>query len=187
MNLEGKKTLLRAVELEDMELFQELMNDSNIKKNVVGRSYPISKEAQLDWFRNQLSDKSTIRFTIVDLPDNHPIGMVSLTEIDWINRTAETGIKISCKVDKGKGYGTDAHILLNKYAFYEMNMHRLNNCIMSYNIASIKMCQKIGWVQEGVRRSAIFKDGQYYDLLMGGWLKEEFFKAIEVLGYSERD
>jgi RimJ/RimL family protein N-acetyltransferase len=185
MNLVGKKTLLRAVELEDMDLFREMINDPEIRRFVVGRNFPVSKEAQTEWYKKQLIDRQDLRLTIVDLSNNCPIGMVSLTEIDWINRTAVSGIKLNSKNVRGKGYGTDAHILLNQYAFIEMNLHRLNNSIMSYNAASIKMCRKIGWVHEGTLRKAIFKDGSYHDLLIGGWLKNDFFEAIKALGYDE--
>ena len=45
--------------------------------------------------------------------------------------------------------------------------------VFSENLASARVLQKCGFVQEGVLRRSVCKEGRYYDLLLYGLLKEE--------------
>ena len=42
MILKGKKVTLRAVEESDIEMLRELINDPEIEKMTVGKSFPVS-------------------------------------------------------------------------------------------------------------------------------------------------
>ncbi len=46
-------------------------------------------------------------------------------------------------------------IPLLKYAFYEMNLHRIGLDVISYNKAAIKLYKKMGFQEEGCMREAV--------------------------------
>src|SRR5882672_9909700 len=53
------------------------------------------------------------------------LGGCGLHRIDWIDRNAEVGIVIWKKEYWGKGYGSDAMMVLLRCAFRKMNLHRV--------------------------------------------------------------
>ena len=176
MNLMGKKVMLRAMELEDMETLLEMVNDPEIDHMVTGWSYPVSRHEQMRWFDRVSSDRNNLRFMIEELETGRAVGMISLTELDWKNREAVYGIKLRKSAPKRKGIATDAEFTLMRFVFEELNLHRLTSIVLDYNQASIVMTEKCGAKREGIKRSAIFKRGQYHDAIYYGELYEDFLE-----------
>jgi len=55
-----------------------------------------------------------------------------------------------------------------------MNLHKVQICHKSINIASRKVIEKCGFVYEGALRDFFYMNGQYVDRLYYSILKEEF-------------
>lgn len=182
MNILGKVVELRAIELEDLELMREMLNDPEIESWVVGWAFPVSKAQQHKWYESNINDDSNQRF-IISTP-NGPIGLATLTNIDWKNRRATHGIKIARRENRGRGIGTDAVMAIMRYAFDELQLNRLEGSILDYNEASRKLyCGRCGWSVEGVQRTAIYKNGAYHDLLIVGILRSDYDRLVEKTNY----
>ena len=177
MNIYGEKVLLRAMEPEDMEMLREMVNDPEIERMVGGWSFPVSSHAQARWYENVVGDRNAQRY-IIEIRETHEaIGLINLVDIDWKNRTAFHGIKLKSDAPKGQGYATDAVMALEWYAFEQLNLNRLDGSCIVYNTASQRLYDKCGVKVEGIRRRAIFKDGQYYDQQYMGVLREDYLEA----------
>ena len=176
MNIYGKKVLLRAMEPEDMELYRDMINDPDVSGMVIGWSFPVSKKEQIDWYNRVVGDVNK-RFTICMIDTNQPVGMVTLTNIDLVNRSAFHGIKLHPLCPRGQGIGTDAVMALMEYAFNQLNLNRLDGEWFLYNNASKRLYEKCGWHEEGIKKEAIYRNGKYHDLAIAGILKQEFLEA----------
>ncbi|MDY0143717.1 MAG: GNAT family protein [Bacteroidales bacterium] len=174
MNIYGQKVVLRALELEDMQFLQEMLNDPEMERMVIGWSFPTSKKQQLMWYENIVNDKLNHRFAISY--DNKFVGVSTLTKIDWKNRSANHGIKLHSSTPKGIGIATDAIYATMKYAFEELQLNRLGGSFLDYNIASQKLYEKCGWKKEGVYRQSIFKNNAYHDEYPTAILKGDYLK-----------
>lgn len=181
--INGKRIYLRAMEPEDMECFRDMINDPSVSHNVVGWSFPVSKREQMQWYERAVSDKKNLRFTIVLKENDQPVGMVTLSSLDWQNRSATHGIKLHPSCPKGEGIATDAVMTLMQYAFEEVGLHRLETTRIEYNEASKKLYEKCGWKIEGVKKEAIYRSGEFHDLFVVGILEEDYRKAKERLGW----
>ena len=106
--------------------------------------------------------------------DGEPIGDIQLADIDWINRTATLGAGLARREDRGKGYGTDAAVVLLRYAFRELGLYRVSGSTAEYNTAGQRSLEKLGFVKEGVRRKAVLAGGKRWDSVIYGMLAEEF-------------
>jgi RimJ/RimL family protein N-acetyltransferase len=107
-----------------------------------------------------------------------------LTNIDIKNRSAHHGIMIGKKNLRGKGYGFDSVMATMRYAFEELQLNRLDGDIIEYNIPSINLyTKKCGWVEEGRIRKHVFRNNRYYDRIIVGILREEYFKLCKELNY----
>lgn len=183
MNIYGKRTYLRAMEMTDMPMYMEMANNPDIEWMVGGWSYPISSLEQEEWFRRVYTDKRNLRFTIVLKDSDEAVGMINLVDIDWKNRSAFTGIKLSPKAPKGIGIATDAVMTLMQYAFEELGMVRLDGSWVEYNKASLRLYQKCGWKVEGKKENASFKRGVYSAVLFGGILFKDYLVVKEKMGW----
>lgn len=182
MNIYGRKVFLRAPEKSDCSMIREMFNDPEIENLVVGWSFPLSEYAQEQWFASHYGDNSNFRF-VIEVPEEGPVGIATLTDIDWKNRNATHGIKLMSRENRGRGIGTDTVMAVMRYAFDELNLHRLDGSWFAANSASINLYKKCGWREEGVRRSCIYKRGEYRDLVIVGVLASEYRELISRTHY----
>ena len=64
MILKGEKVILRAIEREDQEFLKEMINDPELEKLVVGWSFPVSLEMQMQWYEKQRNDLQNLKYII---------------------------------------------------------------------------------------------------------------------------
>lgn len=176
MNIYGEKVMLRAMEPEDMEMLRATINDPEVEHMVGGWSFPVSRYEQMQWYERVIMDKRNLRFIIESIENHEIFGMVNLVDIDWKNRSAFHGIKLRSNVPKRHGIATDAVMALMRYAFEELQLVRLDGSWIEYNTPSIKLYEKCGWSIEGTKEKAIFSDGEYYKLYLGGILVDKYME-----------
>lgn len=183
MYLKGKKVLLRSVERDDIDMLRDLTNNPDFEKMIVGYSFPISKKDQEQWYDNYKASDKTLRF-IIETEEDGAIGMTGLQNIDWKNGVADAGGMRVAKTNlRCKGIATDAYMTLFKYAFEELRLNRINGSALSYNAPSLHVTQKVGFKQEGIARQAVYKNGEFVDVVQLGILKSDYYEACERLQY----
>lgn len=176
--LEGKRIRLRALDPEtDTPLLASWMNDESTR-HFLGekRAFPISLASEKQWVEKLAAKMppEDIVFGIELKKGTCLIGVTGLHDIDWVTRKATTGTKIGPAELRSQGYGTEAKQLLLAYAFNTLNLNRIQCNIIVYNGASRRYCEKCGYHEEGVMRQAVYKNGQYHDLLMLAVLKDDW-------------
>ena len=186
MNIHGKKVCLRAIEKKDCELIREMFNDPQMENLVVGWAFPVSQFAQEKWLEQHYSDKDSFRF-IIEVQDEGAVGVATLTNIDWKNRRATHGIKLATNRIRSKGIGTDTVMAIMKYAFDELGLHRLDGSWFDDNEPSKGLYRKCGWVEEGVRREYVYKQGQFRNLTVVGILASEYYALLSKTHYWDLD
>jgi RimJ/RimL family protein N-acetyltransferase len=178
MYLVGKKVILRSVEAEDLEMLRELTNSPDFEKMIVGWSFPVSKKDQQEWYSGIKNDLSRLRYTI-ETKDDGAVGLIGLRDIDWKNGSAYgLGMRIAKKEIRTKGLATDAWMTLMRYAFYELRLNRINGSALAYNKASLRVCEKVGFKREGIKRQAVFKNGEFIDEIIMGCLKTDYEELV---------
>ena len=169
------RVYLRSLELSDVELLVKWRNDSDVTSTLGGNTFYVSKLRETEWIRNAiLNDKNDLRLAICLTENDKYIGNVNLNTISWINRTAEYSIMIGDKSQWGKGYGKEATLLILKHAFEELNLNRIYLTVRIDNNKAISLYKKIGFVQEGILRKAVYKNNKFIDMIIMSILKEEF-------------
>ena len=53
--------------------------------------------------------------------------------------------------------------MLLRYGFGELGLHRIELSVTGYNLRAIATYRRAGFVEEGRRRSAIFRSGAWHD------------------------
>jgi RimJ/RimL family protein N-acetyltransferase len=113
-------------------------------------------------------------FAIRLLAEDTLIGLLEFDGVDWSNRTTFVSIGIGEAEYRGRGYGADAMRVGLRFAFHELNLHRVCLTVFSYNAAAIALYERLGFVREGVYREHIERDGQRFDMILYGLLRREW-------------
>jgi UDP-4-amino-4,6-dideoxy-N-acetyl-beta-L-altrosamine N-acetyltransferase len=169
--LYGEKTRLRRIERQDIPTFVRWFSDPEVREFLMVNR-PISTAEEEKWFERKLQEGSDI-FAIETVDGTH-IGNIELMDMDTRHRHAELGIVIGEKAYWGQGYGSDAIRTLLRFAFEEMNLHRVSLRVYEDNARGIHAYEKCGFRIEGRLREAIYRKGRYYDELIMGVLRCEF-------------
>jgi RimJ/RimL family protein N-acetyltransferase len=113
-------------------------------------------------------------FLVRALEGDVPIGMVELDDIAWARGDAWVGIGLGERTYWGKGYGTDALRILLRFAFDELNLHRVTLNVFSYNTRALRTYAGLGFTVEGTVREALMREGRRWDLIFMGLLRREW-------------
>ena len=169
----GKRVYLRALEKEDLIYIRKWSNDPEIRK-LIGEVVSMS-QADADKFLERVySDNTREWFVIVVKENDRVIGETGLLRMFPAWRTADISIIIGEKGAWGKGYGTEAILLLLDYAFRCLNFHRVAIGVVGFNKRAISFWKKIGFKKEGVQRDGYYYNHKYFDFVMMSILEDEF-------------
>jgi diamine N-acetyltransferase len=165
---------IRQIEERDLPAMIALRADPAVW-TFLGDIEMIGLERQREWFK-ALQHRVDVRYYILGTKALDFIGVVRTDEIDVVNRSIRVGGDILPK-HQGKGYGTRMFRLIRKYCFDYLNMNRLWLLVLENNTVAVRLYRKVGFVEEGRQRNAIFRDGKYLDYLMMSLLRSEYDKA----------
>ena len=167
---------LRELERSDLFRINTWRNDPELISLLGAPFRYINLEIDTKWFDAYMSSRDrTVRCAVVDIErENEILGLVSLTSIDHINQSAELHIMIGDKVDQGRGIGSFALSEMLSHAFKNLNLQRVELTVLAENTRAQHVYEKFGFVCEGKKRKAKFKNGQFVDMLQYALLREEY-------------
>lgn len=114
-----------------------------------------------------------IVWAVYHLGDRLHIGNISLQNISLLDRTGELALLFGEVKYWGKGYAYQASCLLIQHGFARVNLNRIYCGVAAKNIGMQKLATKLGMLQEGCRREALYLNGEYTDIIEYGLLRNE--------------
>jgi len=160
-----------------VDLFCKWNNDPEVRRysrNMWPRTIEEIKKRSEPPPRGQV--REFIDFTIYHKRDKRPIGSIGFGHIDWVSRNANIFAMIGESEYWGKGIVGEASKLVIKYAFTELNFHKIYAGVFSPNTRSLRAAEKLGFKKETILKEEIYVDGKYHDshrfaLFKRDWLK----------------
>ncbi len=113
-------------------------------------------------------------FGIRTLDEYRLVGFMDLEGAMFPNGDGFVGIGVGEREFWGKGYGTDAMRVILRYAFQELNLRRVSLNTFEYNPRAIRSYEKTGFIHEGKVRDFLDREGERWDLVYMGILREEW-------------
>ncbi len=123
-------------------------------------------------FYEGLNKEDSVVWAICHKDDGH-IGNVSLQSVSFINRNAEFAILIGDRRHWGKGVARLAGERLIEHGFSKLNLERIYCGTAASNDAMRRLALALGMAQEGCRRSHLYLDGVWIDLVEYGVLRSD--------------
>lgn len=172
---QGRKVRLRAFKPSDWtQKYQEFIDSDTRRILECGLDLPETPEAYQGYFTgdNDIKEDNKLSMAIETLEGEF---------VGWINvflGSAKNGV-FSCGMGifsqyRRMGYAEEALRIALRYCFQELRYQKCNAECLIYNQASIKLQQRLGFVQEGIRRRVYFTGGEFHDEYLSGLTREEF-------------
>lgn len=175
----GKHVRLRAMEPADWETYFAWNWDDEQARNLDAVPFPQSREAVKQWAERESvrpREEDTFRF-VIENDAGEVVG--NLATHDCNRRVGTFGYGISIRHDqRGKGYAREAIALVLRFYFQELRYQKVTVHVFSFNEASLRLHEKLGFQREGQLRRTVFTKGQFYDEIIFGLTAEEFAAGI---------
>lgn len=169
--IQGEKLVLVPAQLTDEANLLNWRNHEQVFNHLFGNErYDAYTFHEL--YKTDLNNPYNRQFIIKDKSLDEEIGTIFLRHIHPINQKAEIGYYLNPDFI-GKGYGTEAIRLMVNYGFETLKLHKIYMQAFKNNKASIRCCEKIGFVQEGVHKDEIWKNGEFRDVVTMALSKPE--------------
>ena len=171
-----KTVYFRAFEEEDAELIYKWMNDDELKRLSVGVNRRMCRAEALEWVKARMFDnRYQVYWAICSIKENKLIGYAFITNIHYINKTAEFGGIIIGDPDYHNGLAwIETYIFVLDYVFDRLNLNRFSDTAITEHLSSNKIAEVFFFQNEGVLREAVFKNGRYYNLSLMSLLSKEY-------------
>jgi RimJ/RimL family protein N-acetyltransferase len=121
--------------------------------------------------RIEIQGEPDFNWALLDENDRH-IGFIALQKIDWKMRCASGGLAIGERDAWGRGYATDAVRTRTRFAFDQLNLHRVEGQTM--NAAMRRVYEKCGYRHEGTTRKKRWRHGRWLDTELYAILDEDY-------------
>lgn len=172
--LAGALIRLRAPEPEDLDVFREFDLDSEGSRRWGATHLPVSRDAQRRWYEEDCSRGRTTTghgWPSRPMPENSSGALPSV----WTTGgTACFPTPSARNPARGKGYGTEAIVLLLRFYFAELGCQKCDTVIYAFNEGSMRFHERLGFVVEVRRRRGVCTQGQHHDAVKIGMTREEF-------------
>ncbi len=161
-----KRCLLRRFEFNDItNVFNAYLSDektfkylnSEVHKNIYQSEFLINEIIK------NYNNKCYYNWLIINKYNNEIIGTISLHEIDVYNDKCEIGIIIVNKYQK-HGYAKEVIDCIVSFAFYKLNVHRIEAKVICDNLASNNLFKSLNFNFEAIIHSSVKKNNKFYDV-----------------------
>jgi UDP-4-amino-4,6-dideoxy-N-acetyl-beta-L-altrosamine N-acetyltransferase len=162
---------LRNVTPADKEMIRTWRNLAEIRKYMY-TDHVITPEEHNAWFQRITADSSCKYWIIVC--DDEDVGLVNLYAIDRHNERCYWAFYVVSSNVRGKGVGTFCEYFVLQHVFDDLKLNKLCCEVLDFNQGVVRMHKSFGFVQEGLFRKHVVKDGEGHDVICLGLLREEW-------------
>jgi ribosomal-protein-alanine N-acetyltransferase len=147
----------------DLDRLVRLANNENVSRYMVYTfPYPYTRNDG-EWWISTGSKQNGAISRAVEYQGQFVGGIGILPQSGWRSHLAEIGYWIAEQY-WGKGIATTALAQMTDYGFTSLQFRKLYACVLTPNIASMRVLAKCGYVREGILQKEVQKHGSYFDI-----------------------
>lgn len=170
----GNRIFLRAFEYDDLQLLNEIRNDSKSFEYTGGNKFFISSEYDKKWIEDKIFNNQNQLYLAICLNNKELIGYLGISNVDHLNKVAQWAGIIIHQKHAGNGYATEATSMLLQHVFEELGLNRFYGYWLESHLVSIKMAQKVGFIKEGLLREFVFKKNEFHNAFIMSILRNDY-------------
>lgn len=169
---------LRRAERDDLDAILEWMEDPDFQLFLYGDPAQSARQTRekiiMMLGRTAAQTMPGAVYLLIVSKSEGTLGMVSLQNISWRNRSCSIEVYIGAKHRRNGLVAATSVYRAFEYAFDELNLHRVGAFVYSFNRASWRIFEKAGAVRELTLPEHILRDGKLHDAYGYGLLREDF-------------
>lgn len=174
----GFRVDLCPMDDDDLPFLTRSINDQDVNEGLTV-IYPMNRKDEAKWVESLGAHRPDDIIFAVRLRGNPQIiGSIGLHHVKPFDRVATLGYYLG-KEYWGKGYGTEAVMLIVEYAFNTLNLQKIAAEVYDFNKASLKCLDKCGFKEEGKFMRHRFRSGRYVDCYQLAVFREGFLLLWE--------
>jgi RimJ/RimL family protein N-acetyltransferase len=173
--IESERLRLRWMTESDVDGLYRIFSDPEVTRywSTVAMTHRDEAVALLNDIHDGYHKRRLLKWGVADAATDQLMGTVTLIGIDLSHRRAEVGYALA-RMHWGQGYILEALRAVLKYAFDELNLHRIEADVDPRNTASIKTLERLGFQREGYLRERWQVGGEIQDALFYGLLRPDW-------------
>ncbi|MDF2065814.1 UDP-4-amino-4,6-dideoxy-N-acetyl-beta-L-altrosamine N-acetyltransferase [Bacillus sp. Cr_A10] len=175
---------LRKIKIEDLSLIMEWRMSPEVTKYMY-TDPQLSIESQKMWYEKIMNNNKREKYWIIQLNGNKDVGLLSITNIDLVNKKASWAYYLGSMEARGKGLARVLECNINDYIFEVLNLNKLCCEVFEFNETVVKIHEKFGAKIEGKLVDHICKNGKYYNVICMANFKENWKKFKNKLEYQK--
>ena len=109
---------------------------------------------------------------VVEL-DGERVGTATWERTNRRSRIASVGGFAVGSTHRGRGIGVEAARLLQRHLIRERGFHRVQMEVYGFNERALRHAERAGWIREGVRRKAYWRNDEWVDGVLFGLVEED--------------
>ena len=162
---------IRRAEPGDLDFLVELMTHEEVEP-YLAVIRPRDREGVLaEIERSQAEPQEFGRFVIE--VDGQPAGLMGFQVANRRSRIADLGSLAVHPSFRGRRLADDAAQLLQRHLLDDLGYHRLQLEIYGFNERAMAHAERAGFVREGVRRKAYWRNEEWVDGVLYGLVRED--------------
>jgi ribosomal-protein-alanine N-acetyltransferase len=179
--LETSRFVLRQAQATDSQDLYELYADESVVEYMPLTPFTSVEEAldEMKWYERIFAEQSGLRWMIEDRASSKVIGTCGFLGYEQEHHRAELGYDLS-PAYWGKGIMKEVASLIIQFGFEQMQLNKIEAKIDPNNQASLRLMEKLAFVQEGLLRQHEFEKGKYVDLAVFARLQSEYSAGISI-------
>jgi RimJ/RimL family protein N-acetyltransferase len=170
--LQGEMLVLRPIGPQDGDGMWEMVSDAEARR-MAGTTRDWTRADVDCWLRAVGASDERIDLAVTANGSDEYLGEIVLEAIDTSVRSATLRLTMR-PAYRGRGYGTEAILLVLDMAFDGLGLHRVGAVVPAINARAKSLYENLGFRVEGRLRDG-FRDGDgWTDALVMGLLEDEY-------------
>lgn len=178
--LETARFVLRQAQLTDGDDLYQLYADQAVVQYMSFTPFTSVEEAldEMKWYERIFAEQSGLRWMIEDRETGKVIGTCGFLAYEQEHHRTELGYDLSSAY-WGKGIMKEVALCIIQFGFEQMKLNKIEAKIDPNNQASLRLMEKLAFVQEGLLRQHEFEKGKYVDLTVFALLQSEYVAKMK--------
>jgi aminoglycoside 6'-N-acetyltransferase len=162
---------LRRATPDDVDFLVGLIADDETRPFLGGRAADTEQQARADVERSQQRPEEYGWFVIE--ADGERAGCVNFERTSEQHRIAHAGRFAILPSLRGRRIGIDAARAFQRHLIRDLGFHRIELAVYGFNERAIAHAEASGYVREGVKRRAYWRDGAWQDAVLFALTEED--------------
>jgi RimJ/RimL family protein N-acetyltransferase len=162
---------LRPATRDDVPFLVELFEDDDVAPYLAAIRATTDADVAGEIDRS-LHEPDAFGVMVIEVDDERA-GTVTWERVNRRSRIASVGGLAVAPAWRGRGVADEAARLLQRHLIGELGFHRLQMEIYGFNERALRHAERAGWIREGVRRKAYWRNETWVDGILFGLVAED--------------